>query len=449
MGSLVQKDFDDLFKIRVGTHTWCDRGHIDNTSIASNLHLRLAFPQNHDSATLQRAVNEHFEVKLLEECSRCKKLNYQSEFLENAPEVLQVQLNRIDLVGGKLIKIKDKIRFKETLRFKAKNFLPPLSNTPGEELHYGLSSVQIHNGESTDVGHYYIGVKTKDKTWTVVNDESLSRFDTFEDMMTDQLSRIQQQAYIFTYRRLPTNPALGEATVIRTAASTPSRVGSANHASISEYPRTPSPNLRRKPTVDVNQIFDMLGVADHESSKHGSVVVSRVSDDNDVNGDHGDDSNSNKHGDVIVRNAIDDKLGDNDSGAGKDKDKSRGKGTRTSIQSIRDKMPRGKGKNKGTKNSKPSSGAAKGEVPFTGGKGVKGSRVTKTTKPNPGVDPIELASSRRLVFNKYNMKEGESKKKEREMELENMIVEGEPWETEVRKRKPIEEGEEEDPMETD
>lgn len=103
--------------------------------------------------------------------------------------------------------------------FSINHFISLLSNVRGEEIHYELSSIQMHFGESPQEGHYTITFKNKDTTWTMVSDTFLNRYQAFKGLSG---SRCRERAYIFAYRRLSVNPALGESpTFNRTETSSP------------------------------------------------------------------------------------------------------------------------------------------------------------------------------------------------------------------------------------
>lgn len=108
-----------------------------------------------------------------------KKAITTSEFLANASEILQIQLHRIEMRYGN---VHNKMKFAEKLHFRSNHFISLLSNVRGEEIHYELSSIQMHFGESPQEGHYTITFKNKDKTWTMVNDTFLNRYQAFKGL---------------------------------------------------------------------------------------------------------------------------------------------------------------------------------------------------------------------------------------------------------------------------
>jgi hypothetical protein len=65
----------------------------------------------------------------------------------------------------------------------------------------------MHQGTTPQEGHYYIAVKGNGGEWTLVNDEKLTAYETLNELIEDN-DEIRQEAYIFAYRRLPTDPTM-------------------------------------------------------------------------------------------------------------------------------------------------------------------------------------------------------------------------------------------------
>ena len=100
-------------------------------------------------------------------CSNCKKRNDSIKKIsyEKLPRVLIVHLKRFDNFRRK---IKKHINFKETLD------LTRVVNQKDSQNIYKLIAVLIHEGYSTNSGHYYCYVKNSNGMWYCMNDSSVS-----------------------------------------------------------------------------------------------------------------------------------------------------------------------------------------------------------------------------------------------------------------------------------
>ncbi|KAJ5693307.1 Peptidase C19 ubiquitin carboxyl-terminal hydrolase 2 [Penicillium macrosclerotiorum] len=143
-------------------------------------------------------------------CSTCNNPRSTRVELGHPPEVLLVHLNRITYHKSAVTDAFETTKINRPITFSAQITLPPSFfdsrwGTDRQAVEYELSSVQIHQGPNTDRGHYQIALQGKDRTWVLANDEKLSGITSFEEFSADK--EFQKVAYVFAYRRLPTNPA--------------------------------------------------------------------------------------------------------------------------------------------------------------------------------------------------------------------------------------------------
>lgn len=179
----------------------------DPTSTQSeDIFLRVPFPSKPHKANIQNALDSIFvETKLGVRCDTCKGKLVDTDRLGHVPEVILVQLNRIEVKRGVSKKISRPIEFGEKIKFQADHLDPQLDTE--EDFEYELSSVQMHQGTTPQEGHYYIAVRGNGGAWTLVDDEKLTAYETLNELIEDN-DEIRQEAYIFAYRRLPTDPTM-------------------------------------------------------------------------------------------------------------------------------------------------------------------------------------------------------------------------------------------------
>ncbi|KAJ5584119.1 uncharacterized protein N7459_003919 [Penicillium hispanicum] len=155
-----------------------------------------------ETMTIEEAVGRFFDEEVIADgkCSKCKNNRATTDRIGHPPELLLVHLNRID---EKALKISRPIQFSETLTLKSECFDPRLAGMR-ESVEYELSSVQMHRGDTTQSGHYVIAVKGPTGNWTLIDDDETEDYAEFTNFASTD--SVQQEAYIFAYRRLPTKP---------------------------------------------------------------------------------------------------------------------------------------------------------------------------------------------------------------------------------------------------
>ncbi|OKP03830.1 Ubiquitin carboxyl-terminal hydrolase 44-B, partial [Penicillium subrubescens] len=201
---------NDMITIHAFDHKTCtgDKG-CGNT--ASNLDsfplLTVQFPEVQDSQTLEQAIEDSFDKEVIDAmCIACEANPLEAELvLTEVPEVLIVHLGRIgerDTRPGETerFKINSQIDFPEETIIK-KEWLDPRLGGIRKDIKYVLSSVILHQSETTDGGHYMAVVKSENGTWTLTDDTHLRTYESFGEMAGTRI--IRETAYIFTYRRLP------------------------------------------------------------------------------------------------------------------------------------------------------------------------------------------------------------------------------------------------------
>ncbi|KAJ5710695.1 hypothetical protein N7488_004851 [Penicillium malachiteum] len=154
--------------------------------------------QSANQTSLQTAIERFFKSKRHVKCETCNNDREQTEVMERPPEVLLVQLNRMDN-NDEPKKLMDQIKLVEKLEFNVEHFDPRLDVTPDSaRVHYELFWVAMHRGESFKEGHYYCYAKGR-KEWSMLDDEQCWPVDGFESFARTKES--EEQGYIFGYRR--------------------------------------------------------------------------------------------------------------------------------------------------------------------------------------------------------------------------------------------------------
>ncbi|KAJ5738221.1 Peptidase C19 ubiquitin carboxyl-terminal hydrolase 2 [Penicillium malachiteum] len=161
--------------------------------------LRTKRIQSENQTSLRVAIERFFKSKRHVKCATCNNDQEQTEVMECPPEVLLVQLNRMDLNGDEPKKVLDRVKLVEKLEFNVEHFDPRLNLPPDSaRVHYELFWVAMHQGESLKEGHYYCYAKGR-KEWSLLDDEQSWPADGFESFARTKES--EEEGYIFGYRR--------------------------------------------------------------------------------------------------------------------------------------------------------------------------------------------------------------------------------------------------------
>jgi ubiquitin C-terminal hydrolase len=142
----------------------------------------LNLPLQRHASNLDGHIDQHFAVDILDDyrCDSCKKVvqNSKSTQIKRFPEVLCVQLNRIEYNprNGRQIVNHREISIPTTLdmaRYKSKKSTEP-SQQPSRKVEYELLSVIKHHG-SVSSGHYICGAVGSDGKWNIFDDKSVTQ----------------------------------------------------------------------------------------------------------------------------------------------------------------------------------------------------------------------------------------------------------------------------------
>lgn len=202
---------DNIFRIQAfDKHTCAGPNGCGNVTFNADMFdfLPASFSEDKRVQSMEEAIENTFLKEKLEDiCTVCNKNPLETELvLGEIPEVLLVHLNRYieyQTESGELrsIKIAPEIEFSEELIIR-KEWLDPRLGAIRKDIKYELSSVLLHVGlESTKLGHYITVSKSRDGSWTLVNDALVRTCDSFG--LLAALKEARKYAYIFAYRRLP------------------------------------------------------------------------------------------------------------------------------------------------------------------------------------------------------------------------------------------------------
>lgn len=128
-------------------------------------------------------------------CASCQRLvnAHKQILIRDAPHVLTLQLKRFEPSGAKISR---HVRFPRLL-----DLAPFLKDgNSAEKCIYALYALVVHEGFSTNSGHYHCFVQAPNDLWYSLNDSSVN------SVGLDAV--LNQRAYILMYRRLPPSDAL-------------------------------------------------------------------------------------------------------------------------------------------------------------------------------------------------------------------------------------------------
>lgn len=133
--------------------------------------------KNHDTLvdslrkfTEQEAIADYF----CEKCNKKMAKIYKRTYLNALPQIVILNLQRIvyDQQKGDKVKVHTQLSFPQDISFA--DFIK--NDGPTAPTDYKLKGVVIHTGTS-EGGHYYSLVKTKQYGWIKFNDQSVTAFD--------------------------------------------------------------------------------------------------------------------------------------------------------------------------------------------------------------------------------------------------------------------------------
>lgn len=176
-------------------HRWRDRGSpiIHTAPEQENMLLLGGLHPGGDERSLEDLLTEsldrnHFDPEQVD-AGTIREHNWR---LAEVPDLLTIQLNRFQyspLLGG-LFKLKEKLQAQQILALPGT--LTP-DNTP---VNYRLTSFILHEGETTQAGHYYSYQRRGDQ-WLLVNDADVYQ------VTNEEVNEQVKNAYIIAYEKMP------------------------------------------------------------------------------------------------------------------------------------------------------------------------------------------------------------------------------------------------------
>ncbi|KAJ5442349.1 Peptidase C19 ubiquitin carboxyl-terminal hydrolase 2 [Penicillium cf. griseofulvum] len=173
-----------------------------------------------EKPTLSDVIQQHFDHEdKYDACGDCGGTKTSTDQIGSFPELLLVQLNRIDAEGEK---ITTKVYLSEQLNIQTR-FIDERWGNKRKVIQYKLTSVVLHHGGETTQGHYSIGLKGKGDKWAMASDITIS--DWVPEGPQGDLSHLST-SYLFTYRRLPLNDQVQTTEVERSPTPDPMEIDS-------------------------------------------------------------------------------------------------------------------------------------------------------------------------------------------------------------------------------
>ncbi|KAJ6046781.1 hypothetical protein N7444_008035 [Penicillium canescens] len=118
-----------------------------------------------------------------------------------SPELLLVQVNRLELVNNEIKKIKHRVQMKEEITLLSTYFDERKKET-NKHIQYELAAVVLHQeAPAGEGGHFTIAVKGRAGTWKLLDEAKVSEID-FVDL---KCKKNCENAHIFSYCRMPTH----------------------------------------------------------------------------------------------------------------------------------------------------------------------------------------------------------------------------------------------------
>ncbi|KXG49458.1 Peptidase C19, ubiquitin carboxyl-terminal hydrolase 2 [Penicillium griseofulvum] len=203
---MMRGDLEEMFEVEIITvkkcagENPCVPNYTSNAQPVMMIHLSGEeddeLPKN---PTLSDVIQRHFDHEdYWDECGKCGGTMTATDQIGSFPELLLVQLNRVDQTGNK---ITTKVSLSEQLNIETR-FIDERWGNKRKVIQYKLSSVVLHHGEQTTFGHYSVGLKGKGDKWTIASDSAVR--DWIPEGPQGDLKHLST-GYLFTYRRLPIN----------------------------------------------------------------------------------------------------------------------------------------------------------------------------------------------------------------------------------------------------
>ncbi|OGE57416.1 hypothetical protein PENARI_c002G03951 [Penicillium arizonense] len=199
-------DVDDALRVEMFEVKKCigDKPCKDVFTARKEVFLRLGWPDKTEKHTpITDMVDGMFtkEDDTRPKCAKCGNPRVYTVQLGQPPELLLVQVNRLELVDNKINKIMHRVQMKEEITLLSTYFDERRKET-NKHIQYELTAVVLHQEASAgERGHFTIAVKGRAGTWKLLDDAKVSEID-FVDL---KRKKNCENAYIFSYRRMPTH----------------------------------------------------------------------------------------------------------------------------------------------------------------------------------------------------------------------------------------------------
>ena len=197
---IKKQAFTPLFKIFGGilrSQITCERCNYKSDTFDETFTLNLPLPRDQEECTFQNSLSQFFSVDRLTKdnkylCPKCKSRQNATKRLSvnQAPRILIVTIKRFDILGRKIGRA-----ISYPAAFNLKSFTSSTIDKktdvqiPNEI--YDLYGVVIHQGASTNCGHYYACCKGNEGKWYNCND-------SFIEQMSESKA-LNKQAYLLFY----------------------------------------------------------------------------------------------------------------------------------------------------------------------------------------------------------------------------------------------------------
>jgi hypothetical protein len=197
---------DDALKVEMFEVKKClgDKPCKDVFTARKEVFLRLAWPDKPEKYT---SITEMMDGMFTKEddtrpkCAKCRNPTVYTDQLGHPPELLLVQVNRLELVDNEINKIMHRVQMKEKITLLSTYFDERKKET-NKHIKYELTAVILHQGAPDgEGGHFTIAVKGRAGTWKLLDDTKVSEID-FVDL---KRKKNCENAHIFSYRRMPTH----------------------------------------------------------------------------------------------------------------------------------------------------------------------------------------------------------------------------------------------------
>lgn len=203
--SSSKPDLEALFMVPFYENTHCKCGK--KRSKEKSLFFTPQWPRNDgsDSNHLKNIVTTVFSREYTgTTCNTCNQERTSYKVLARAPEVIMIKLNRIVTDRGKVEKVQESVKFGNYVHLPPQCFDKKWTKSR-EQVDYELMTIQCHEGDDTNSGHYFTIARGPDHRWYFLNDlnppEEIE--DGFRSLGNVRLiNSVFHTGYVYTYRRI-------------------------------------------------------------------------------------------------------------------------------------------------------------------------------------------------------------------------------------------------------